>query len=639
LQDREQRCAFWFGQHGEGSTEEQSEDGNLQDLVFGNGLGDVLRKDVQQNLLPGLWLRGGRDGLIDGGECNAGARLRNVDSNGAQDEAEGGYYFKEDEGLDGHAAHSTELIVAGDAGDDAAEDERRNDHADEAKKNIAKEVGLCGELGCVNAEFCAGCHGEEGPHQQRTAANSVGDQKAECDPAKADCELRGRVHEACGKARGEEHGSDSRKYADGNAWRGWLGFAFDGLGGWLQEPHYPMSMPKVAFLECSRCHLHHYATTPQTVCTACSGTLYVRYDLSDANGIAKRDLVVQTTVDGRWDGMWRYAQVLPQVEPVTLGEGWTPMLKSRRYKNVWLKEEGANPTGTFKARGLALAVTMARYYGLKKLAAPSAGNAGGALAAYAAAAGIEAHIFMPRDVPMANQVERLAYGAHLTLVDGLISDCGRIVAERKQAEGWFDISTLKEPFRVEGKKTMGYELVEQLGWEYPDAVFYPTGGGVGMIGMWKAFEEMEQLGWVAGKRPKMIAIQAAGCAPVARAFDQGEAVSQMWQNAHTFASGLRVPKPYGDSIILEIVRASGGTALALTDDEIFASLKDWAAHEGLLLSPEGAAATAAYDHLLGTGFLTAQDRVVLFNTGSGNKYTDVLAAKFRALGAFEALQR
>jgi len=212
-----------------------------------------------------------------------------------------------------------------------------------------------------------------------------------------------------------------------------------------------------------------------------------------------------------------------------------------------------------------------------------------------------------------------------------ISDCGRIVAERKQAEGWFDISTLKEPFRVEGKKTMGYELVEQLGWEYPDAVFYPTGGGVGMIGMWKAFEEMEQLGWVTGKRPKMIAIQAAGCAPVARAFDQGEAVSRVWQNAHTFASGLRVPKPYGDSIILEIVRASGGTALALTDDEIFASVKDWAAHEGLLLSPEGAAATAAYDHLLGTGFLTAQDRVVLFNTGSGNKYTDVLAAKFRAV--------
>ena len=327
--------------------------------------------------------------------------------------------------------------------------------------------------------------------------------------------------------------------------------------------------------------------------------------------------------------MWRYRQVLPNVDPVTLGEGWTPMLRSRRNANVWLKEEGANPTGTFKARGLALAVTMARQYGLKKLAAPTAGNAGGALAAYAAAAGIEAHIFMPKDTPMANQVECLAYGAHLTLVDGLISDCGRMVAERKNAEGWFDVSTLKEPFRVEGKKTMGYELVEQLGWEYPDAVFYPTGGGVGMIGMWKAFEEMEQLGWVTGRRPKMIAIQAAGCAPVVRAFEQGEAVSQMWQDAHTFASGLRVPKPYGDAIILEILRQSGGVAVALSDDAIFASLKDWASHEGLLLSPEGAAATAAYDHLLATGFLAEKDRVVLFNTGSGNKYTDVIGARLR----------
>jgi threonine synthase len=390
-----------------------------------------------------------------------------------------------------------------------------------------------------------------------------------------------------------------------------------------------MTMPKVAFLECSRCHLHHDPATPPTVCTACSGTLYVRYDLSAAKGLEARDRVGTTADDKRWSGMWRYKDVLPDVEPVTLGEGWTPMLKSRRHANVWLKEEGANPTGTFKARGLALAVTMARHYGLTKLAAPSAGNAGGALAAYAAAAGIEAHIFMPKDVPMANQVECMAYGAHLTLVDGLISDCGRIVAERKAAEGWFDISTLKEPFRVEGKKTMGYELVEQLGWEYPDAVFYPTGGGVGMIGMWKAFEEMEQLGWVTGKRPKMIAIQAAGCAPVVRAFDQGEPVSQMWQNAHTFASGLRVPKPYGDAIILEIVRESAGTAVALSDDQIFASLKDWAGHEGLLLSPEGAAATAAYDHLLGTGFLSKDDRVVLFNTGSGNKYTDVIGARLR----------
>jgi threonine synthase len=330
--------------------------------------------------------------------------------------------------------------------------------------------------------------------------------------------------------------------------------------------------------------------------------------------------------------MWRYQAVLPDAKPVTLGEGWTPMLRSKRYQGAYVKEEGANPTGSFKARGLAMAVTMARHYGLRKLAVPSAGNAAGALAAYAAAAGIEAHIFMPRDVPIANYLEAVAYGAKVTLVNGLISDCARMVNERKQQEGWFDISTLKEPFRVEGKKTMGYELVEQLGWEYPDAVFYPTGGGVGLIGMWKAFEEMEQLGWVTGRRPKMIAIQAAGCAPVARAFEQGETESRMWEDAHTFASGLRVPKPYGDALILQIVRASGGTVVALTDDQIFASLKDWGRNEGLLLSPEGAAATAAYDHLLATGFLKAEDRVVLFNTGSGNKYADVIAAKLKQNG-------
>jgi len=390
-----------------------------------------------------------------------------------------------------------------------------------------------------------------------------------------------------------------------------------------------MPMPQVNFLECSRCQLHHDPATPQTVCTACAGSLYVRYDLSAVNGTAVRDRIGTRAQDRCWSGMWRYRDVLPAVEPVTLGEGWTPMLPSRRHGNVWLKEEGANPTGSFKARGLALAVTVARHFGLKKLAAPTAGNAGGALAAYAAAAGIEAHIFMPRDTPMANQVECLAYGAHLTLVDGLISDCGRMVAERKEAEGWFDVSTLKEPYRVEGKKTMGYELVEQLGWVYPDAVFYPTGGGVGMIGMWKAFEEMEQLGWVTGRRPKMIAVQAAGCAPVVRAFEEGEAASRVWQDAHTAASGLRVPKPYGDYLILDIVRQSGGTAVALSDETIFASLKDWASHEGILLSPEGAAATAAYDHLIATGFLSREDRVVLFNTGTGNKYTDVIGSVVR----------
>jgi threonine synthase len=323
--------------------------------------------------------------------------------------------------------------------------------------------------------------------------------------------------------------------------------------------------------------------------------------------------------------MWRYASVLPDVDPVTLGEGWTPILRSRRFTHLYLKEEATNPTGTFKARGMAMAVSMARHYGLKKLAAPSAGNAAGALAAYAAAAGIEAHIFMPKDVPLANYLEGVAYGANVTLVDGLISDCARIVQERKEKEGWFDVSTLKEPFRVEGKKTMGYELVEQLGWTYPDAVFYPTGGGVGLIGMWKAFEEMEQLGWVRGKRPKMIAVQASGCAPVSRAFQQGAKTSQMFENASTFASGLRVPKPYGDFMILDIVRSSGGTVVDLPDEKILASLLDWSRHEGLLLSPEGAAATAAYDFLIETGFLRPDDRVVIFNTGSGLKYVDLIA--------------
>jgi threonine synthase len=357
----------------------------------------------------------------------------------------------------------------------------------------------------------------------------------------------------------------------------------------------------------------------------------VRYDLSRLVGTDASSVVASHSgaLGARaWRGMWRYSAVLPDVEPVTLGEGWTPMLPSGRNPNVFLKEEGANPTGTFKARGLALAVTMAKHYGIRKLAVPSAGNAGGALAAYAAAAGIECHIFMPMDVPMANRVEGAAYGAHVTLVDGLISDCARIVSERKEAEGWFDISTLKEPFRVEGKKTMGYELVEQNDWKYPDAVFYPTGGGVGLIGMWKAFDEMEQLGWVSGPRPKMIAVQAAGCAPVARAYDEGKDVSTMFQNASTFASGLRVPKPYGDRIILKIVRESGGRVVALSDEQLFDSLKDWASNEGILMSPEGAAATAAYDVLINDGFLKPSDKVVLFNTGSGNKYTDVLSESF-----------
>jgi len=364
-----------------------------------------------------------------------------------------------------------------------------------------------------------------------------------------------------------------------------------------------------------------------TLCPKCAGALYVRYDLDALRRTASRD-----SIDQREHSMWRYRSVLPDVAPVSLGEGWTPMLPSRRHQNLWWKEEGANPTGSFKARGLGLAVTMARHFGVKKMAIPSAGNAAGALSAYCAAADIEAHIFMPKDVPKANLVECTAYGAHVTLVDGLISDCGKIVAARKSDEGWFDVSTLKEPFRVEGKKTMGYELAEQFDWKLPDVVIYPTGGGVGMIGMWKAFEEMEQLGWIhAGKRPRMVAVQSAGCAPIAKAFAEGKSVSEAWQGAMTDASGLRVPKSYGDYIVLDICRASAGTAVAVEESEIFASLADWAQHEGILLSPEGAAATAAYDKLRESGWIASSDRVLIFNTGSGMKYTDVIALHGPAL--------
>ena len=321
--------------------------------------------------------------------------------------------------------------------------------------------------------------------------------------------------------------------------------------------------------------------------------------------------------------MWRYAAVLPDADPVTLGEGMTPLLRSRKYPNLLIKDEGLNPTGSFKARGMSAAITMARHYGLKKLAAPSAGNAGGALAAYAAAAGLEAYVFMPKDVPLANRLEVEAGGAKLTLVDGLISDCGRMVAEHKDAEGWFDVSTLKEPFRVEGKKTMGYEVAEQLGWRLPEAILYPTGGGVGLIGMWKAFDEMEELGWIeSGRRPKMISIQAAGCAPIIKALHEGSVASEVWQNANTLAAGLRVPKAYGDFIILDIIRQSGGTAVAVSDDDIMAGVTRLASDEGIFAAPEGAAALAAYGKLIADGFLKATDEVVLFNTGSGYKYLD-----------------
>ena len=393
-------------------------------------------------------------------------------------------------------------------------------------------------------------------------------------------------------------------------------------------------MAKILGFECSRCGEKYTPQPAPTICPKDGGPLYVRYDLDEIKWNHSRDSLL-----GAPKNMWRYAAVLPDAEPVTLGEGFTPMLPSRKYANLLIKDEGLNPTGSFKARGMSAAITMLRHDGVKKLAAPSAGNAGGALASYAATAGLEAFIFMPKDVPIANRLEVEAAGANLTLVDGLISDCGRMVAERKEKEGWFDVSTLKEPFRIEGKKTMGYEVAEQMGWTLPDAILYPTGGGVGLIGMWKAFEEMEALGWIdAGKRPKMICVQAEGCAPIPKALQDGEGTSRMWPDAHTLAAGLRVPKAYGDFIILDIVRKSCGTAIAVSDDAIMAAVKEMASTEGIFPAPEGGAALAAYQQLLASEFLTEKDRVVLFNTGSGYKYLDVFA-KYWDVEGFSTAQK
>jgi threonine synthase len=379
-------------------------------------------------------------------------------------------------------------------------------------------------------------------------------------------------------------------------------------------------MATIAYLECTKCGQRLNGNEPQTVCQKDGGSLYVRYDLKAFEGKLNRQ-----SFNGRVGSMWRYSEALPDVDRVSLGEGYTPMIKSRYNPNVFIKDEGLNPTGSFKARGLSAAVSMCKAYGIRKVAIPSAGNAASALAAYAAAAGIEAHIFMPRDVPQANQVECQQYGARVTLVDGLISDCARIVNDRKAVEKWFDVSTLKEPFRVEGKKTMGYEVAEQLDWQLPDAIFYPTGGGVGLIGMWKAFEEMEYFGLIGRARPKMIAVQAAGCAPVVKAWEAQRQTAEAWQNARTVAAGLRVPKPYADYLILEILKQSGGTAVAATDEEIMNAVYAWSSTEGIFAAPEGAATLVAYRKLLSSGFLNSADRVVLFNTGSGLKYVDVVS--------------
>lgn len=390
-------------------------------------------------------------------------------------------------------------------------------------------------------------------------------------------------------------------------------------------------MSKATHLECSLCNTRLDAGQTANLCS-CGGPLLVRYDLD--------------TIRTRWrrrdvshgpSSMWRYAPVLPARDEaiITLGEGWTPLIRARRLAArlgmedcLWVKDEGLNPTGSFKARGLSCAISMCVDLGIKKVAIPSAGNAASALAAYSAAAGLEAYIFMPKDVPQANYLECKAYGAHVTLVDGLISDCGKIVAEQGPKEGWFDISTLKEPYRIEGKKTMGYEVAEQMDWELPDAIFYPTGGGVGLIGMWKAFAEMEKLGWIGSKRPKMIAVQAEGCAPIVRAWEEHEPRSRFFENAHTVAAGLRVPKALGDFLVLQGVKESGGTAVAVSDDEMLDAGVQLASDQGVYAAPEGAACVAALRKLLADGFFKGNERIVLYNTGSGIKYPEAYSTRF-----------
>lgn len=385
-------------------------------------------------------------------------------------------------------------------------------------------------------------------------------------------------------------------------------------------------------LRCSKCSKSFEPNQLLNLCS-CGGPLLVEYDLGAISKIWDRSSFGSAKVPS---SMWRYSPVLPldQAEAVSLGEGWTPLIRAKSLgaamsaSNLFIKDEGQNPTHSFKARGLCCAVSMARKLGARKLAIPSAGNAAGALAAYAAAAGLESHIFMPSDVPQSNYLECMAYGAHVTLVDGLISDCGRMVAERKQKEGWFEVSTLKEPYRIEGKKTMGYEIAEQFDWKLPKAILYPCGGGVGLIGMWKAFAEMEALGWIGSERPKMISVQATGCAPITRAFEAGQAFSDFWQNAHTVSSGLRVPKALGDFLVLRAVRESHGTAISVTDEESLDAALELGRLEGIFAAPEGGACVAAARQLYTSGFLQPDETTVIYNTGSGAKYSEAFSTRF-----------
>ncbi|HEY6292717.1 MAG TPA: threonine synthase [Terriglobia bacterium] len=381
----------------------------------------------------------------------------------------------------------------------------------------------------------------------------------------------------------------------------------------------------VSHLECSRCGKQFEAGRLYNLCE-CGSPLLVRYRLIEG-------LMPRSAVATRPKTLWRYREVLPvrdEAAIVSLGEGFTPLLHARRLgeklgvPNLYLKDEGVNPTGSFKARGQAVAITLARELGVQKVAVPSAGNAGGALAAYAARAGLQALVYMPEGTPIMNQLECGILGAEVALVPGSIRDCGRLLADRIRSEGWFDVSTLKEPYRVEGKKTMAYEVIEQLDGQVPDAMIYPTGGGTGLVGMWKAFAEMEELGWTSGRRPRMYAVQATGCAPMVRAFASGAERAEEWIGPETIASGLRVPAAVGDSLILQALRESRGTAVAVDDGVMLEGVREIAETEGLVTAPEGGATLAALKRLLADGFLAGYETVVLFLTGSGYKYLEAL---------------
>ncbi len=382
-------------------------------------------------------------------------------------------------------------------------------------------------------------------------------------------------------------------------------------------------------LECGYCGAQFESDKLWNLCPKCNKPLLARYDLESAKKSFNKE-----SLKGRAENLWRYNEMLPIKNKnyrISLNEGFTPLYHAKnlgkdiKFENIYIKDEGVNPTTSFKARGLCMAISRAKELGVKEVSIPSAGNAAGAMSAYAALAGMKAFVFMPKDVPLPFIAECKAFGAEVTLVEGLITDCGKVAAEGVKKFGRFDVSTLKEPYRIEGKKTMGYEVAEQMNWTLPDVIIYPTGGGTGMVGMWKAFDEMEKLGWIDSKRPRMVTVQSSGCAPIVKAFENNNEFAEPWQNAKTIADGLRVPAAVGDFLILKAIKESNGTAVAVSDEEIFESTNHIGRTQGIFAAPEGGATLAAFKNLRDSGWIKESEKVVLFNTGSGHKYSNLWA--------------